>query len=109
MRHRAPDARRRVVQFACANTWAILLTMKPSYDDETLAAYFQPLHPELWEDPLVGPILRYLAADDPDIIAAVVDVDRSQIRDCMDRTPEQRLRVALGIASTLTGFRRVPG
>jgi hypothetical protein len=83
--------------------------MKPSYDDETLAAYFQPVHDEMWEDPLVGPVLRRLAAEDPDLIAAVADVDRSQIRDCLRRTPEQRLRVSLRMAASLTGFRRVAG
>lgn len=83
--------------------------MKPSYDDETLAAYFQPLHSETWDDPLIGPILRHLATDDPDLIAAVADVDRSQIRDCMHRTPEQRLRAALAMAGTLMEFRRVSG
>jgi hypothetical protein len=66
----------------------------PSYDEETLAAYFQPLQAELLDDPIVGPTLRRLTAEDPDIIAAVADVDRSQIRDCMARSPRERLRCA---------------
>jgi hypothetical protein len=68
---------------------------KPSYDDETLAGYFQPMSPELFDDPVVGPTLRRLAVEDPDIIAAVADVDRSQIRDAMQRTFEERLTFAV--------------
>jgi hypothetical protein len=83
--------------------------MKPSYDDETLAAYFQPIHAETWEDPIVGPVLRRLAVEDPDIIAAVADVDRSQIRDCLRRTPEHRLRVAEVSWRGLARFRRAGG
>jgi hypothetical protein len=80
--------------------------MKPSYDEETLAAYFQPVHPEIWEDPIVGPVLQRLATDDPDIIAAVADVDRSQIRDCFLRTPQERLRIASAHWRGLARFRR---
>ncbi|MBI4952800.1 MAG: hypothetical protein HY908_12265 [Myxococcales bacterium] len=68
---------------------------KPSYDDETLAAYFQPVSPELYADPVVGPVLRRLEVDDPDVVLAVADVDRSQVRDALARSPEERLRVAL--------------
>jgi hypothetical protein len=83
--------------------------MKPSYDDQTLAAYFQPLRSELWDDPVVGPVLRRLAAEDPDLVAAVADVDRSQIRDNLDRTPAERLQTAFSLAEALSGFRRVAG
>ena len=47
---------------------------RPSYDDETLAAYFYPMHPSLFDDPVCGAELRRLAVTDPDIIAAVADV-----------------------------------
>jgi len=80
---------------------------RPSYDDETLAAYFHGLGPALFDDPVVGPTLRRLAAEDPDIIAAVADVDRSQIRDTLKLSPRERLRNALGLLETLTSFRRV--
>lgn len=83
--------------------------MKPSYDDQTLAAYFQPLRSEIWEDPIVGAVLRRMAAEDPDLIAAVADVDRSQIRDNLRRTPAERLQAALSMVDALTGFRRVAG
>ena len=59
---------------------------QPSYDDETLKAYFHPFSDALYDDPIVGPVLRRLAVEDPDIIAAVADVDRSQIRDAMRQT-----------------------
>jgi hypothetical protein len=68
--------------------------MGPSYDEETLAAYFQPLDLALFADPIVGPTFRRLAVEDPDLIAAVADVDRSQIRDCLARSPAERLRCA---------------
>lgn len=87
----------------------ISTSMKPSYDDEILAAYFQPLRPETWEDPILGPVLLRLAAEDPDLIAAVADVDRSQIRDSLRRTPAERLQTAFSMAEALSGFRRVAG
>jgi hypothetical protein len=83
--------------------------MKPSYDDETLAAFFQPLGRESWNDPDVGPVLRQIARDDPDLIAAVVDVDRSQIREGLELSPWDRLLRACAFASSLTGYRRVAG
>ena len=67
--------------------------VKPSYDDATLAVYFQPVHPALYAHPVVGPVLRLLEAEDPDIVAAVADVDRSLVRDALARSPEERLRV----------------
>jgi hypothetical protein len=75
--------------------------MNPTYDPETLAAYFQPIADDLWEDPVLGPILRHLAATDPDVLAAVADVDRSQIRDALSLSPEQRLRQASAFAAGL--------
>jgi hypothetical protein len=80
---------------------------RPSYDEATLAAYFQPMGPALFDDPVAGLELRRLAAEDPDIIAAVADVDRSQIRDAFLRSPEERLRNAMGMLETFPGFRRV--
>jgi hypothetical protein len=49
-------------------------------------------------------VLRRLAAEDPDLVAAVADVDRSQIRDNLDRTPAERLQAAFSLAETLSGF-----
>ena len=83
--------------------------MKPSYDDSTMAAYFQPLSRELWDDPLVGAILRELERTDPVIIDAVADVDRSQVRDSLAKAPERRLGEASAILAELTGWRRVAG
>ena len=71
------------------------LVPQPSYDDETLKAYFHPFSDALYDDPIVGPVLRRLAVEDPDIIAAVADVDRSQIRDAMRQTPWERLQFNL--------------
>ena len=83
--------------------------MKPSYDEATLAAYFQPLSASLWNDPLVGPVLRALERTDPVIIAAVADVDRSQIRDALSESPERRLAQASHVIADLTAWRRVTG
>ena len=83
--------------------------MKPSYDDETLAAYFQPLSRALWDDPIVGPVLRDLERTAPVLLEAVADVDRTQIRDALASTPFERLRRALGVGESLTGWRRVAG
>jgi len=54
-------------------------------------------------------VLRQLAQDDPDLIAAVADVDRSQVRDMLALSPEQRLAHALRMARALEGYRRVRG
>ena len=83
--------------------------MKPSYDEATLAGYFQPLSPALWDDPIVGPVLRELEQRDPDLIAAVADVDRSQVRDALAKTTDQRVGEASGIVAELSGWQRVPG
>ncbi|MBK9264646.1 MAG: hypothetical protein IPM54_33280 [Polyangiaceae bacterium] len=56
----------------------------PSVDAETLAAYFHPLLPETWDDPVVGPVLRRLAETAPEVIAAVADVDRALFRRPLD-------------------------
>jgi hypothetical protein len=80
---------------------------RPSYDEATLAEYFHPASADLFDDAVVGPALRRLAAEDPDIIAAVTDVDRSQIRDCLRLAPWERLCRALGMIDTLTSFHRV--
>lgn len=62
---------------------------------ETLDAYFHGLSAAIFDDPVCGPELRRLAVEDPDVIAAVADVDRSQIRAALDRTPGERLRFAV--------------
>ncbi|MBK9261458.1 MAG: hypothetical protein IPM54_16835 [Polyangiaceae bacterium] len=80
---------------------------KPSYDERTLAAYFQPLDAIVWEDPLVRPVLESLAETDPDLLAAVADVDRSQIRQCLDRTPAERLATAAAHWRGLSRWRLV--
>lgn len=79
----------------------------PSYDDATLAAYFYPMDPALFDDPVVGPALRRLAVEDPDIIAAVTDVDRSQVRAFLAKSPWERMDDAFGLFELMTGFKRV--
>jgi hypothetical protein len=81
----------------------------PDHDAETLAAYFQPVHRETWDDPMVGPVLRRLAQDAPDVIAAVADVDRSQIRDALTLTPAARLARALAMAAFIERTREAMG
>lgn len=83
--------------------------MRPTYDLETLQAYFQQVSEATVADPIVGPILRRLAVEDPDLIAAVADVDRSQIRDQLALTPAERLENASQLARSLEGYRRVAG
>lgn len=80
---------------------------RPSYDDETLAAYFYPMHPSLFDDPVAGPELRRLAVEDPDILAAVADVDRTLIRDAMEAPPWERFLAAVSNWNGLARFRRV--
>jgi hypothetical protein len=62
---------------------------------ETLGAYFHQASPAIFDDPVCGHELARLAAEDPDVLAAVADVDRSQIRVALDRTPGERLRCAV--------------
>jgi hypothetical protein len=71
----------------------------PTYDAETLAAYFHPIRPETWVDPIVGPVLRRLAAEAPEVIEAVGEVDRSLIEDALARTPDARLARARSMAA----------
>lgn len=78
--------------------------MKPSYDEETLAAYFQPVSGALFEDPILGRVLRELEQSDSDVIAAVTDVDRSQIRDFLALSPFERLEQATALSAYLEGF-----
>ncbi|MBI3203912.1 MAG: hypothetical protein HYZ29_20395 [Myxococcales bacterium] len=79
----------------------------PSYAPETLAAYFQPVHPELFADPRLGRLLSKLRDEDPDLVLAVADVDRSRIRDTLGLTPEERLRACYRVAETFQGMRVV--
>ena len=79
----------------------------PSYDAETLATYFRPMDESLYDHPVAGSALRQLASSDAHIIAAVADVDRSQIRRALAKLPAERLKVATGIAKGLRAFRRV--
>lgn len=79
---------------------------KPSYDDATLADYFRPLDPSMFDDPIVGPVLERLRAEDPDLIAAVADVDRSQIRDALALAPEEHLRRVVARWNGLARLRR---
>ena len=76
-------------------------------DEATLAWMFQPMSPELFDDPVCGAELRRLAAEDPDIIAAVADVDRTLFSLDDDRSPIDRLCAAMAQTESLTGFRRV--
>jgi hypothetical protein len=78
----------------------------PSYDPATLAEYFSPLSASLFDDVRIGPILRRLAAEDPDCIAAVADVDRSQVRAALALSPELRLSRAVARWNGLARFRR---
>lgn len=76
-------------------------------DEATVARFFRRPSPALFDDPVCGASLRRLAMSDPDIIAAVADVDRSQIQDCLEATPGQRLRSADADSNDLARFRRV--
>ncbi|WP_437304278.1 hypothetical protein [Sorangium sp. So ce388] len=82
--------------------------MKPGHPTTATEASFQPLRPALWEDPELGPVLRRLAVEDPDLIEAVVDVDRSLIRLALAQTPLDRLRSSSNMMRTLMRFRREP-
>ena len=80
---------------------------RPSYDEETLAAYFYPMQPSLFDDPVCGAELRRLAVEDPDLIAAVADVDRTQVRDAMEAPPWQHFVRAVVNFNALAKYRRV--
>lgn len=81
----------------------------PTYDGATLAAYFQPVHQETWADPIVGPVLRRLADEAPEIIEAVADVDRSLIFEALSWTPEVRLRRSFSMAAFIERTREAMG
>jgi hypothetical protein len=76
-------------------------------DEATLANLFHGPSPALFDDPVCGAALRRLAIEDPDVIAAVADVDRSMIREALLGTPEERLRSAVRHWNGLASFRRV--
>jgi hypothetical protein len=76
-------------------------------DDATLAYVFQPMSPELFDDPVCGAELRRLAVADPDIIAAVADVDRTLFDAADQRSPIDRLCAAMAQTESLMAFRRV--
>jgi hypothetical protein len=78
----------------------------PSYDARTLAAYFHGLEPAWFDHADLGPTLRALAEQDPDVLAAVADVDRSQITTCLARSPLERVRVASRLWHQRTRFKR---
>ncbi len=79
----------------------------PSYHAETLALFFRPFDEGLLHDPKVGDVFRHFAETDPDILGAVADVFRQQIRSALDLPPMDRLRRSCAILTGLTGWRRV--
>jgi hypothetical protein len=81
----------------------------PSYDAETVTAYFHPIRPETWEDPVVGPVLRRLAQEAPTVIDAVGDVDRSLIFEALTWTPAVRFARARGMAAFIERTREAMG
>lgn len=64
---------------------------RPSYDEETRASYFHGPAAALFDDPVVGATLRRIRDEDPDLLEAVAEVDRSLLRDSAALTPWQRL------------------
>jgi len=72
----------------------------------TLAGYFHPPLASIFDDAVAGLELRRLSIQDPDILAAVADVDRSQIRDCQELSPFDRLRMASARWNGLARLRR---
>lgn len=81
----------------------------PSVDAETLAAYFHPLLPETWDDPVVGPVLRRLQETAPLVIASVADVDRSLIFAALEMTTEQRFAQSMHLAAFIEQMRKANG
>jgi hypothetical protein len=85
-------------------------------DEATLARIFCPMDPALFDDPVCGAALRHLAVEDPDVLGAVADVDRTLIWANLAQTQEDplaggarqidRLCAAMGEMETLVGFRR---
>ncbi len=78
-----------------------------SCDETTLSPYFQPVHAETYADRCIGPFLSKLGEEHPDLILAVADVDRSQIRAALERAPEERLRACFATAAVYRGMRVV--
>ena len=81
----------------------------PTDNPQTLATYFRPLHPSTWKDPIVGPVLRRLRRDAPEVIEAVADVDRSLVDDALTKTPDARMATALAMASFIERTRAAMG
>ena len=79
---------------------------RPSYDEATLAHYFMPMDEALFDDPVVGETLRRLAREDPNIIAAVADVDRSLVREALARNTTHRVRFAVETMNAVRRYRR---
>ncbi len=79
--------------------------MRPSYDEATLRAYFHPLSPSLWQDPVLGPLLQELELCDPLLLEAVADVDRSQVREALGWSPLRRLQTSWGMAGAIEELR----
>jgi hypothetical protein len=77
-------------------------------DEATLARMFHEMDPALFDDPVCGAELRRLAVEDPDIIAAVADVDRSLIWSAMERTPGECLRSVEATVNFAQACRRAP-
>ena len=72
-------------------------------------AYFHPVDPSLYDDPEMGPLLRQLERDDPDVVAAIAEVDRSLIQANLELTPAERLaRNARGVAMVSEARRERP-
>jgi hypothetical protein len=88
-----------------AKSTGVPIMTAPSVDAETLAAYFHPLRPETWNDPMLGPILRHLAETAPEVIAAVADVDRSLIFDALTMSIEQRMAQSMHRAAFIEAMR----
>jgi hypothetical protein len=76
-------------------------------DEATLARIFHAPDPSLFDDPVCGAELRRLAIEDPDIIEAVADVDRTVIWNDMERTPAECLRSAEEMLNFAMKARRV--
>ena len=76
-------------------------------DEATLSRIFRPMDPALFDDPVCGAALRRLAAEDPDVIAAVADVDRALIWNDFQRTPAECLRSVSATLSFAQSCRRV--
>jgi hypothetical protein len=76
-------------------------------DEATLARIFSPMSPALFDDPVCGAELRRLAREDPDVIDAVADVDRTLIWADFGRTPGDCLESADALLNFARGARRV--